>query len=452
MDYKLKNRDGVETTYTKDKIKIPAATGDSMVVFTQGEVQQEKAVTIAENGTTEVIPDAGYGSVKKVGVTVDVPAPVTSVNGATGDVKTNWYCSATYSTNNDSVTMDKTVAEISAAYNAGYNVICEYTDDTLSSDGTIPLIAVSGESTCIFSATGAENALAIPTAPITRTIYYDSASSSWKYTTSAAQQSYAVILQEKNGVLTANKTYNDIRSEYIRQYMSGGGISIQILDTKTPALLQIASTSEANKMVFQGTIQLNGKPALVSDEVDANNIWTSTTTPLGNFVVTLTQNENNNYVADKTFEQISAAYNLGQNITLTYMGMKGDLLEISDSSAVFVIDVISVILAVTIQSDNTIEVKQIPAVPLIVTLTKSGDTYSGDSTFADIMNILDIGQTVQVDHSGTRLYLATQTDTQLLFTGLIVSGDGVTATCATVQSENTWTYREVIIKEPTSGS
>ena len=74
MDYKLKNRDGVETTYTKEKLKIPAATGDSMVVFTQGEVQAEKTVTITENGTTEVTPDAGYGSVKKVGVTVDVPA------------------------------------------------------------------------------------------------------------------------------------------------------------------------------------------------------------------------------------------------------------------------------------------------------------------------------------------------------------------------------------------
>nr|DAQ15606.1 MAG TPA: hypothetical protein [Caudoviricetes sp.] len=452
MGFKLKDGSGVEHTYDQTKLKIPSTTEGETVVFTEGEAQAEKTVDIDANGAFTVEPDAGHSFMKKVRGTVAVPAPVTSVNGATGDVKTNWYCSATYSTNNDSVTMDKTVAEISAAYYAGYNVMCKYIDDTLSGGGTIPLITVSGESTCIFSATGAENALAIPTAPITRTIYYDSASSSWKYTASAAQQSYAVILQEKNGVLTANKTYNDIRSEYIRQYMSGGGISIQILDTKTPALLQIASTSEANKMVFQGTIQLNGKPALVSDEVDANNIWTSTTTPLGNFVVTLTQNENNNYVADKTFEQISAAYNLGQNITLTYIGMKGDLLEISDSSAVFVIDAISVILAVTIQSDNTIEVEQIPVVPLIVTLTKSGDTYSGDSTFADIMNTFDMGQTAQVDYSGTRLYLATQTDTQLLFTGLIVSGDGVTATCATVQSDDTWTYREVIIKEPTSGS
>lgn len=74
MGFKLKDGSGVEHTYDQTKLKIPAATGDSMVVFTQGEVQQEKAVTIAENGTTEVIPDAGYGSVKKVGVTVDVPA------------------------------------------------------------------------------------------------------------------------------------------------------------------------------------------------------------------------------------------------------------------------------------------------------------------------------------------------------------------------------------------
>lgn len=74
MDYKLKNRDGVETTYTKDKIKIPAATGDSMVVFTQGEAQAEKTVDIAKNGAFTVEPDAGYSFVKKVSGTVAVPA------------------------------------------------------------------------------------------------------------------------------------------------------------------------------------------------------------------------------------------------------------------------------------------------------------------------------------------------------------------------------------------
>lgn len=99
MDYKLKNRDGVETTYTKDKLKIPAATGDSMVVFTQGEAQAEKTVDIAENGAFTVEPDAGYTFVKKVSANVNVPAPVTSVNGKTGDVKTGMVVNFTMSTN-----------------------------------------------------------------------------------------------------------------------------------------------------------------------------------------------------------------------------------------------------------------------------------------------------------------------------------------------------------------
>lgn len=75
MDYKLKNRDGVETTYTKDKLKIPAATGDSRVVFSQGEAQAEKTVDIAKNGAFTVEPDEGFAFVKKVSGTVAVPAP-----------------------------------------------------------------------------------------------------------------------------------------------------------------------------------------------------------------------------------------------------------------------------------------------------------------------------------------------------------------------------------------
>lgn len=75
MDYKLKDRDGVETTYAKDKIKIPAATGDSMVVFTQGEAQAEKTVDINANGAFTVEPDAGYAFVKRVSGTVAVPTP-----------------------------------------------------------------------------------------------------------------------------------------------------------------------------------------------------------------------------------------------------------------------------------------------------------------------------------------------------------------------------------------
>lgn len=87
MDYKLKNRDGVETTYTKEKLKIPAATGDSMVVFTQGEAQAEKTVDIDANGAFTVEPDAGFAFVKRVSGTVAVPGPdLSQVTATAADV------------------------------------------------------------------------------------------------------------------------------------------------------------------------------------------------------------------------------------------------------------------------------------------------------------------------------------------------------------------------------
>lgn len=95
MDYKLKNRDGVETTYAKDKIKIPAATGDSMVVFTQGEAQVEKSVDIAKNGAFSIEPDAGYAFVKKVSGTVAVPAPEPVLQEKTVNITSNGQTSVT---------------------------------------------------------------------------------------------------------------------------------------------------------------------------------------------------------------------------------------------------------------------------------------------------------------------------------------------------------------------
>lgn len=119
MDYKLKNRDGVETTYTKEKLKIPAATGDGMVVFTQGEAQAEKTVVIAENGAFTVEPDAGYSFVKKVSATVAVPAPVTSVNGQTGDVKTGMVVNFTLdTTQSQDITSNVPFADVLAFINA----------------------------------------------------------------------------------------------------------------------------------------------------------------------------------------------------------------------------------------------------------------------------------------------------------------------------------------------
>lgn len=111
MDYKLKNRDGVETTYAKDKLKIPAATGDSMVVFTQGEAQAEKTVDIAENGAFTVEPDAGYSFVKKVSGTVAVPTPAPVLQEKTVNITRNGQTSVSPDAGKDGLSkVDITVA------------------------------------------------------------------------------------------------------------------------------------------------------------------------------------------------------------------------------------------------------------------------------------------------------------------------------------------------------
>lgn len=111
MDYKLKNRDGVETTYAKDKIKIPAATGDSMVVFTQGEAQAEKTVDIAKNGAFTVEPDAGFAFVKKVSGTVAVPTPKPVLQEKSVNITSNGQTSVTPDSGKDGLSkVDITVA------------------------------------------------------------------------------------------------------------------------------------------------------------------------------------------------------------------------------------------------------------------------------------------------------------------------------------------------------
>ena len=67
MAFKLKDGSGVEHTYDQKKLKIPGTTGDGMVVFTQGEVQEEKTVLLNSNlSDTTVLPDAGFASIKQI--------------------------------------------------------------------------------------------------------------------------------------------------------------------------------------------------------------------------------------------------------------------------------------------------------------------------------------------------------------------------------------------------
>ena len=83
-DIKLRDRNDNEITYTGiSKLKVPAADGGEDVVFQLPPVMQEKAVTITENGTTEITPDVGKDGLSKVTVETTVPVPDTQEKAVT---------------------------------------------------------------------------------------------------------------------------------------------------------------------------------------------------------------------------------------------------------------------------------------------------------------------------------------------------------------------------------
>lgn len=74
-DIKLKDRNDNETTYTGvSKLKVPAADGGEDVVFQLPPTLQKKTVSVTENGTTEITPDAGSDALSAVELTVNVQA------------------------------------------------------------------------------------------------------------------------------------------------------------------------------------------------------------------------------------------------------------------------------------------------------------------------------------------------------------------------------------------
>lgn len=77
MAFKLKDGSGVEHTYDQKKLKIPSTTEGETVVFTQGEVQEEKTVLLNSSPSdTTVLPDAGFDSIKQIKCQVRVSGKI----------------------------------------------------------------------------------------------------------------------------------------------------------------------------------------------------------------------------------------------------------------------------------------------------------------------------------------------------------------------------------------
>ena len=88
-----------------------------------GNPVEGKVVTTPVPKTSNLLKGDGAGGISTATPGTDylTEAPVTSVNGATGDVKSTFYVTVTQG-NNYTVTADKTAEEVYAAYEAGYAV------------------------------------------------------------------------------------------------------------------------------------------------------------------------------------------------------------------------------------------------------------------------------------------------------------------------------------------
>lgn len=100
-------------------VAVPSgATLDEMALQLADVIEKQNKITAAG-----ILKGDGAGGVSAATPGTDylTEAPVTSVNGATGDVKSTFYVTVTQG-NNYTVTADKTAEEVYAAYAAGYAV------------------------------------------------------------------------------------------------------------------------------------------------------------------------------------------------------------------------------------------------------------------------------------------------------------------------------------------
>ena len=118
-------------------VAVPSgATLDEMALQLADVIEKQNKIT-----ASGILKGDGAGGVSAAvpGTDYLTEAPVTSVNGATGEVKSTFYVTVTQGYD-DSVTADKTAAEVYAAYAAGYAVYAIVKFSAVDMNFELPLV------------------------------------------------------------------------------------------------------------------------------------------------------------------------------------------------------------------------------------------------------------------------------------------------------------------------
>lgn len=155
--------------------KTPVKGTDYFTQADKQEIAEDAAALVDLSGKQNKITASGILKGDGAGgVTAATPgtdylteAPVTSVNGTTGEVKSTFYVTVTQG-DDDSVTADKTAAEVYAAYEAGYAVYAVTKFPAVNVTFELPLVAAErmGDAVMLgFAALGSINEVSAPMYP-----------------------------------------------------------------------------------------------------------------------------------------------------------------------------------------------------------------------------------------------------------------------------------------------
>ena len=178
--------------------------------------------------------DIGLGNVdnvKQYSTTNPPPYPVTSVNGATGDVKSTFYVTVTQE-GDYTATADKTAEEVYAAYTAGYAVYAIVNLSSLSEPLILPMTAALKDSSQVM--------LAFITLTEFRVVFVQYSGSAWF-------------------VATAMLAYSDDIPTIPEYLPNPNALNIKIGDTTTSYDGSAAKTVEIPEGVPSVTTADNGK-------------------------------------------------------------------------------------------------------------------------------------------------------------------------------------------------